>query len=687
MNNPQEMNVPDDPGRQAAESADESRSATDALLDAFLREVISEQSPPDLKASILRQLRSPERASSVATPTLELSGSRDEPAFYKALWAAGATIVTLAACLTLAFMLTRESDQPIAEIDSGKQSTSKSDPATDAVATSNEVGVQDVDTSSGHPSIAANANDANAEKGNASAVSVGNPPQRDRSRGVVLVPETEVGEQTDSDRPGSLKRTLEPARPITLVAKRLDTGLEAYWRSIGVEPTGEATAERISMHLSERLGIKLDPSVLLSHGTAQDWLARPDVAKSLSINWWNAVSDRGFARLEEADQAKLISKVAKCFETGSDFGSLLCKLLSGSEAESEVFFQTFNSGRGNRVDGGLVQNLAALTMNVDLRCVRCHDAFIEGNHQQQDYWNFAAVLSSIVDIDRGQLRIRDADSDSTNPTRPLFFELPDRRQRVATAKIASHWIDADEESVFRSESKNDPPGKQWVESLNGSSTLARGIVNSIWKLVHGRPLRGLVAHPMSAPLSDGLESIETELVQDLVRSGFDIRRTMAVVMMSPTVRRSVPVQVRDVWATDQSDAHQKAVAFAGSIPTSPGTGLGKRIDQTMLAIGAKLSRDGLPTLGQFDSSSAKSGIPAAPSSSALSWDFPDRADELPVQWLSGVNGTKAKIEHLAYLAERDSVPGNILSAADAMKDAGLDEPLLMHRVWWLMQSL
>ena len=262
--------------------------------------------------------------------------------------------------------------------------------------------------------------------------------------------------------------------------------------------------------------------------------------------------------------------------------------------------------------------------------------------------------------------------------------MPDRRRAAAQPGVPSRWL-VDAESTLESQFDTQVDSlKGFAASLRGSRPLAMGIVNSMWKLVHGRPLSGQVSHPMSAPMSDELLKIERDLVGDLMRSGFDINRTLTLILMSPTTRRSVPDSLRDVWATDQSDAHQKTIAFAGSLPVRIPLSLASKLDQSLRAIGAKLSTGNDELLAQIGSDGQSNG--GNTQASTLAWDFPDRADSMPVQWLQSVDGTDARIEHLCYLAGMDQVPASIDQAAGAMRKSGLDEATLLHRIWWLAQS-
>ena len=86
----------------------------------------------------------------------------------------------------------------------------------------------------------------------------------------------------------------------------------------------------------------------------------------------------------------------------------------------------------------------------------------------------------------------------------VFYELSDGRQRVADAQVPANWT-----SEAVSERYRDM--KEFAKGLEGSPELASGVVNSLWQLVHGQPLRGRVVDPISAPHNEALQRLEEQL--------------------------------------------------------------------------------------------------------------------------------------------------------------------------------
>ncbi|MGB1707959.1 MAG: hypothetical protein ACPHF4_09060, partial [Rubripirellula sp.] len=141
----------------------------------------------------------------------------------------------------------------------------------------------------------------------------------------------------------------------------------------------------------------------------------------------------------------------------------------------------------------------------------------------------------------------------------------------------------------------------------------------------------------------------------------------------------------NLWVAKQEDrnAAMSAVdAFAAALPPRVSLPASQRTDQLLRAIGARIDSTGRDSLAQIgeggNAAKVKSGKPLAP-------DFPVKAELLPVQWLELIEDKDAQISHLGYLAGQNEVPTQVQESVKAMKEAGVDTNLLLHRVWWLMK--
>jgi hypothetical protein len=630
-------------------------------IDALLSEAVGGRTPPDWKDHILERYHAdPDSgdASSVRiTPVSRAVQYADRRRRIRRNWAILSSLAVVASLAAFVWYRPSITDKPGFVLSAPKATT-------EAV---------------GRPPQHRLAEATNAETLPAEKTPISDPPnsgfQRQNSArsGIVLV--SPAGSDAGPAAIQEAKREralLAPPAAVRLVSKSIEKDVRRYWESAGVQPTGHAEAAEVASRLSAALGVTVPPRALENHDSVAQWLTRNDVALAIARSWWTQVTAGNFKPLPAEDRGRLQRKFAKHLKTSAPFDEFLVGLVDGTDAASADFYASLAPPASEATHPDRIANLASLTMNVDVSCTRCHDSMVGENHGQQDYWGFAAAVAGGLKTVDGKLVRVDG-----NPAKTVFYESMDRQGRVANPRVPERWL-----GVASSTSEANSIA-DWSASLSQSRVLAAGVVNSLWKLVHGRPLSGQTAHPMAAPMSDELMSIQQNLVDDLVRSDFNIKRTLTLILMSPTAHRSTPESLRDVWATDQSDAHRKAIVFAGAVPPVRPISMTVKVDQSMLAIGAAITSGGglLAQLGETGTSRGK-----VKGTESLAWDFPDHADGPPVQWLQSVRGVDAKIQHLCYLAGFESIPKPIRNAAQAMKTAGLDEATLLHRVWWIAQS-
>jgi hypothetical protein len=235
---------------------------------------------------------------------------------------------------------------------------------------------------------------------------------------------------------------------------------------------------------------------------------------------------------------------------------------------------------------------------------------------------------------------------------------------------------------------------QWSQQLVGSAELARGVVNSVWQLIHAQPLRGRVVDPISAPHNEALDRLEEQLVKDLLQSQFDVTRTLALVISSPATGREVPPSLLPENALLAGDEQIRSAmnavdAFAAAQPARAALPIRDRLDQAMRAAGAKLNADGSPIVAQLAGSpdeprAVKPDSAARTAAAALAADFPRPTNSLPVQWLASIEDQTSQVQHLAYLAGLSQVPDGVLETADLMRKADGNSTAL-HRVWWMLR--
>jgi hypothetical protein len=308
---------------------------------------------------------------------------------------------------------------------------------------------------------------------------------------------------------------------------------------------------------------------------------------------------------------------------------------------------------------------------------------IEGNGRQESYWSFANFLQNGVKRSReGKWSVVSADPLSSKPS---FYELPDGRQRLVQAKVDAAWVSSQPADTVA----------LWAKNLEQSPELARGIVHSVWQMVHGRPLRAHVIDTVTAPHHRLLDELQQQLADDLLKSDFDIARTFALALTSPPSHRSIPAPL---LAENQLMASADAVrdsmhavdAFAAARPTHRQTSLRNRLAIAMKSSGRTLNDlDGpnqlLANIASEESASRKRKNANVSNQAIEGFDFPTKADELPAQWLSSIKSYDSRVAHLGYLANQTQLPSAVTEASKVLRETNRDEPLALQRVWWLIR--
>jgi hypothetical protein len=628
-------------------------------LDALLTEALADQPPPDLSRKILRRLAedsgamhpaSRARDSKPSTPLIEESETQRQ----RQLLVIVSLVATLAASLMVAVWLRAGRSADLSDGLAGSQETV---PAIDPLPESPQVVP---------PRMA----------GDEAA------PRRP-SRGIPLAVRDDRADDPTDPLFSTPKITADPGikqpvAAVTLVSGKVHAEMKQYWDAVGITPSPAASPETIANRLARVLGVEIPSAVIGDPQQLKDAFADRAFSQAVAAQWLNQISDGGLKRIDADQQSSLVNEMAQSLQGAAEFDLTLTRWLDGQSDSASAFYNALAAGRADaNDDAAMIRRLASVTMNVDLRCTRCHDSYIEGRGRQHDYWTFTALIQRGVRRADGKLQIDPNDEKQPNP---VFYESSDGRQRLAEPEVAQAWL-----------GRNDLPRVQhvgdWAKTLVGSESLARGIVNSLWQLVHGQPLRGRVVDPISAPRNDALDRLEAELVQDLIRSRFDVARTLALVIASPVTSREVPEVLlpENTLVANEPDtlrAMNAVNAFAAALPVRVSLPLQERVAQVLRSVGASLDADGQPFVAQIGESGG--GNSKTPAVDNLAPDFPHRAQAVPVQWLRRIDDPDSQVAHLAYLAGLSRVPKSVAQAAEVTREIE-DNYTALHRVWWLVK--
>ncbi|MGB7324687.1 MAG: hypothetical protein WBD31_07435 [Rubripirellula sp.] len=624
-------------------------------LDALLIEAMGKSQPPDLTYKILSRLREEPVADATrsVTPANRPSQVKQSSGATKSVW----WFVAAAIAASVIGLLWVRNDRSV-PIDVGSVAKQSEKDTT-------SIAKQEV------AAVVATPNVDSAEPGQDSIADVPRTPPRGRS---MVLPDHEPGDpRNPGDAPEQVSamspdESLGPPDPMSLVSHQVDLEMRGYWDAIGIQPTGEASAEQVADRLSRLFGFAWLAPDLNNVETIEAKISTDVVASQIAAAWLDQITDGGINRVKGAERDELVSEVAKAFAGSLPLDRSLASWINGTSATSTAFLTAMAAGSNSIDDGVMGRHLAALIFNKDLRCTRCHDAYIEGSGRQEDYWSLVGLLR------RDLVPSRQGWSVAKKPnSNKLFFDLADGRRRVATPEVPRQWIAGPDAVTSLSDLST---------RLSGSPSLAAGVVNSLWEMVHGQPLHGRVVDPMNAPHNEALAELETRLVTDLLQSKFDLGRTLALVIASPASNRQVPKSLENSWVIDNAVQRSAAEAFAAAMPPKSDMPIDRRLDEAMRSIGAKLDVNGKPLLAQI-------GLGGNGDNNArsdkLSWDFPDRAETLPVQWLRLINSTDQQVDHLAYLAGHTNAPESVLKGVEAMQSANIDDATLLNRVWWMVR--
>ncbi|TWT76191.1 hypothetical protein CA13_66820 [Planctomycetes bacterium CA13] len=626
-------------------------------VDALITEVYG-TSPPDLSQQILTRLRE----ETVVAPQVRTKKDEAQP-IRKAKpngsrsWWILATAASIAALL-IGAMFVRNARQ-------------------------RQVAINGSDVPSTNLAIEANSSDA-PSSANQRTHKPQSPPKRTNSmqQAVVLNQGAKADQldrdikENDSSEVFQSPREPDAIQPITLVSKQIGLGLRDYWVSVAVEPTEDAAVIEVADRLSETFGIEVPPTSIESVESFDAFLAEPQNAVAVASQLLMQVTEGGLARLDRQNQTNLSNDLASCFKLAQPFDRLIAGWLSKKGPTSDAWWKANSANQESpRAKHSMARRIAKLTMNVDLRCIRCHDAKIESRGKQSEYWSFVGLMAQ-------------------RPGQDVFYETANGTQKMVEAVVPPTWLGQTNRDDGAINSLD-----QFASGLVGSRELAKGTINAIWELVNGRPLVGSVVDLSTTPHTDSLLELQDNLVDDLLASNFDLGRSLALVVTSPAARRSVPETLDPTRSTlaslqELELANEKVSAFAAASPRHRKVSLAKKIEFANRSFADKVDGSRLDVaersslLAQIfgeDSDTSKRSQPQASTKAHPKLEaYPYRAEALPLNWLDSVAGLDEQIRHLGYVASLEEVPRKVTNVATQMQTAGVARPLILHRVWWMI---
>ncbi|TWT98852.1 hypothetical protein [Neorhodopirellula pilleata] len=479
------------------------------------------------------------------------------------------------------------------------------------------------------------------------------------------------------------RTAMRPIEPIRLVSRSIDAHLKTYWQRVEVNATALISKEQTVARLKDRYGIQLSPDSVGDPEAILAELQGPDNLNALALRFVETISATAAVAPSVATDSPWMVQLRQTWKQRSGMDRLVASWFEPTKVEHAGTDQTNN----NQADQAAQQpeplqwlfgttqpherlvKAASLTHNADLRCQRCHDmpALAKDLNRQTEYWAFAATMIPFI-------------SDNVSKDQRIFYDTVDGRRKLAEVR---------------------PELTPTAENLIGSSKLASGLVDWVWRAIHGRPL---VTNPydLSGTTDEEIRGLHQELADDLMASDFDLLRTISLVMTESILGRSVPEAMtpEGILASNDEKWTQAVAAidsFAAAAPASRTTSVKQRM-QLVAEVGTpKIHQLGginavlAQPLGSEDIEGADSVASKrnrdkvlGPAQTAAIAGLPMRSTWVMPGWLDRLENSQSRQEHLAHLAGKLELPASVGELADKMRAAGVDEDLILQRIWWII---
>lgn len=524
-------NTPPQPQGQLSE-------ADERALDALLLEALAPSRPPrDFTSEILIRLDQ-----QAVRPPVRDSASQPERAG-GVVWAATAAIAALAASL-LVMLLSGDPAMPLVDVAQQRPTAPTIAPADG----------ERLDVSSPAPGTSSPAPGTelatNPPQSAEPAVASNKPPRRDP----VLLSRDRQQEGANAQEQPTVTAPLSPAAADALAIQPLPSlpngealpnseasladfnqQFATYWQSVGVQPAPGIAYAQWQKRIAERFGWQ--PTAASEQEVIQQAFASSEASRALAERLVEQLVV-GLKPSEERRQ-QLVDEATDVILSGERFD----RWLSTWIADDTWVAQTAGAGPHDPILVG--DWFASRIVGADVGCAKCHDSPIDSRYAQDDFWGLAALFSPATD-------------------EPLFYELPDGRQRVATPSVPVRWFGPSVAAQAGSPASPDALAsrEELARRMVGSPRVARTLANHLWTIGFGMPLVSATSSPLAPPHDDSLERALTMLANRLESENFDIRAAAQWVIASEPMKRDVPEVLGDQRWQDADEAKLAAASLA-----------------------------------------------------------------------------------------------------------------------------
>ncbi len=422
------------------------------------------------------------------------------------------------------------------------------------------------------------------------------------------------------------------ATPQTLsddaIVLRLDQQLTQLWQTLKIVPTAKLSAGERAKQIAVRLtGDTVSPVVssainsqLTSRELSEIVNAATDSpafarlwAEKLTKAWFG----RGSVPLDDPRIAASVRRITDFIDEDKPFNHIAVELL-GSEiqdatigpetktAEPPSTTSTFVSALAGNGNHRLVARIGVNFLDTNLACVRCHEAnpasqdSVVNQHsssaKQQVYWSLVALLQGIeVQGGNGRQRIAiDRQAQRLASGKPLeaYFDLLDGRLQAAQPLLP----DGQSWEQVAAKSSVVGPRRALAAWLAQSTAMDEAIVNQVWKFVFGRPLVSQVPWQTA----DAGEQLATQtrrelqlFLADQYRShDYDLKRLIAWIVRSDAFSRHTLEMNRSQWLNASDDELRQLQLAELNFATGPSQPLGAEASSLESSLAAVLKWQG-----------------------------------------------------------------------------------------------
>jgi hypothetical protein len=439
--------------------------------------------------------------------------------------------------------------------------------------------------------------------------------------------------------------TLPPPLNDVEIVRSIDQRMAQLWRALNVVPTAELPLNARLARVAQRL----TNQPVLSDARAK--LDMPKLVKELTgtphfSQFWGeklVAAWVGRSPLSVDDPRLKLSQhhMAEFISSGRPFNQIAIELLGGPiEARSTApadnqgdtsLSATFVSALAGNGNHRLAARIGSSLLDANITCVRCHDnqsaevasgTDVQTQVARQDvYWSLIAVLQGIdVQSGTGQPRVAvDRQSQMLAAGKPLvaYYDLLDGRLQAAQPLLPNGqpW----NQHVPRAE-PNAGPRAALAHWISQSSALDNALVNQVWRIVFGRPLVPHVTWSGSDPLEPMAQRSRRELQLFLAAQfrthGHDLPRLVGWLVQSNAFSRE-NIQLNHAQWLDATDEELRRWQLAdlnfAAGPLPPPTPEASSLEQSLAAV-IQWKGDSLPSADSPRDTALAQPVPSLPRS-------------------------------------------------------------------------